>query len=137
MGRALSAAVVGASRNRRRVASGSGVALRLRRDGGVHRHSARRLHLRVEEGSTAMGLSRRPDSAAARVVTGGEPWIATRLDFLVNWARANSLWPMPFGTACCAIEVMAIVASRYGVARFGMERPGLGARPSDVAIRGG
>jgi len=36
-----------------------------------------------------------------------EGWVATRLDFLVNWARANSLWPMPFGTACCAIEFMA------------------------------
>ena len=38
-----------------------------------------------------------------------EGWVATRLDFLVNWARANSLWPMPFGTACCAIEFRTLV----------------------------
>ena len=35
-----------------------------------------------------------------------EGWVTTRLEFLVNWGRANSLWPMPFGTACCAIEFM-------------------------------
>ena len=41
-----------------------------------------------------------------------ESWVTTRLDFLVNWGRANSLWPMPFGTACCAIEFMATAASK-------------------------
>ena len=51
-----------------------------------------------------------------------EGWVTTRLDFLVNWGRANSLWPMPFGTACCAIEFMATAASRFDLARFGMER---------------
>ena len=49
-------------------------------------------------------------------------WVTTRLDALTNWARANSLWPMPFGTACCAIEYMATAASRFDIARFGMER---------------
>ena len=40
-------------------------------------------------------------------------FITTRLDFLANWARSNSLWPMPFGTACCAIEFMATAAARF------------------------
>ena len=60
-----------------------------------------------------MGLSPRPEN---RVVTvdpqSQEGWVTTRLDFLVNWSRANSLWPMPFGTACCAIEFMAAGASQ-------------------------
>ncbi|HXJ30209.1 MAG TPA: hypothetical protein VNG35_06200, partial [Gemmatimonadales bacterium] len=42
------------------------------------------------------------------------------VDWAVNQSRANSLWPMPFGTACCAIEFMATAASRYDIARFGM-----------------
>jgi NADH-quinone oxidoreductase subunit B len=82
-----------------------------------------------------MGLSRRPEPAA--VVGGGEPWITTRLDFVVNWARANSLWPMPFGTACCAIEFMATAASRYDLARFGMERQSFSPRQADVLICAG
>src|SRR2546422_3450444 len=48
-------------------------------------------------------------------------WVlqVTRVDKAVNWSRANSLWPMPFGTACCAIEFMATAASRFDFARFG------------------
>ncbi|NIW38504.1 MAG: NADH-quinone oxidoreductase subunit B, partial [Gemmatimonadetes bacterium] len=38
---------------------------------------------------------------------GSPGFLTTKLDFVVNWARRNSLWPMPFGTACCAIEMMA------------------------------
>ena len=66
-----------------------------------------------------------------------EGWVATRLDFLVNWSRANSLWPMPFGTACCAIEFMATAASRFDVARFGMERMSFSPRQADVLICAG
>ena len=74
-----------------------------------------------------MGLITTPDRPAAVTTKTVDPpshegWVATRLDFLVNWARANSLWPMPFGTACCAIEFMATAASRFDLARFGMER---------------
>ncbi len=64
-------------------------------------------------------------------------WITTQLDFLVNWARSNSLWPMPFGTACCAIEFMATAASRFDLARFGMERMAFSPRQSDVLICAG
>ncbi|HEY3286692.1 MAG TPA: NADH-quinone oxidoreductase subunit B family protein [Gemmatimonadaceae bacterium] len=66
-----------------------------------------------------------------------EGWITTRLDFLVNWGRANSLWPMPFGTACCAIEFMASAASKFDLARFGMERMGFSPRQADVLICAG
>src|SRR3954463_3305656 len=84
-----------------------------------------------------MGLSRRPDGATAQVMGGSDPWVTTRLDFLVNWARANSLWPMPFGTACCAIEFMATAASKFDLARFGMERQSFSPRQADVLICAG
>jgi len=54
-----------------------------------------------------------------------------------HWARANSLWPMPFGTACCAIEFMATAASRFDFARFGMERQAFSPRQADVLICAG
>jgi NADH-quinone oxidoreductase subunit B len=73
----------------------------------------------------------------AAVVTGSPNWITTRIDALVNWSRANSLWPMPFGTACCAIEFMATAAARYDLARFGMERMAFSPRQSDVLICAG
>ncbi|HSE06863.1 MAG TPA: NADH-quinone oxidoreductase subunit B family protein [Methylomirabilota bacterium] len=72
------------------------------------------------------------------VVSHASPnWVTTRLDFLMNWARKNSLWPMPFGTACCAIEFMATAASRYDLARFGMERQSFSPRQADVLICAG
>jgi NADH-quinone oxidoreductase subunit B len=71
------------------------------------------------------------------VVAGEGNWITTRLDALVNWGRKNSLWPMPFGTACCAIEFMATAASRFDLARFGMERMAFSPRQADVLICAG
>jgi len=68
---------------------------------------------------------------------GGPAFLTTRLDFVVNWARRNSLWPMPFGTACCAIEMMAAAASDFDVARFGMERMAFSPRQADVLICAG
>lgn len=64
-------------------------------------------------------------------------FITTKFDWLVNWARANSLWPMPFGTACCAIEFMATAASRYDLSRFGMERMGYSPRQADLFLCAG
>ncbi len=47
--------------------------------------------------------------------------IITRVDAAMNWMRKNSLWPMPMGLACCAIEMMAAACSRYDMSRFGAE----------------
>ena len=47
--------------------------------------------------------------------------LTTTLDGVVNWARKNSIWPMQFGLACCAIEMMAVVDSRHDLSRFGAE----------------
>jgi NADH-quinone oxidoreductase subunit B len=61
----------------------------------------------------------------------------TRLDAAINWCRKNSLWPMPMGLACCAIELMAAGASRFDLARFGMEVMRFSPRQSDVMIVAG
>lgn len=63
--------------------------------------------------------------------------LTTRLQEVVRWARRNSLWPMPFGTACCAIELMATLSSRYDLARFGAEVIRFSPRQSDLMIVSG
>src|ERR1044071_107492 len=63
--------------------------------------------------------------------------IVTRLDAALNWFRKNSLWPMPMGLACCAIELMAAGASRFDIARFGSEVMRFSPRQSDVMIVAG
>jgi NADH-quinone oxidoreductase subunit B len=63
--------------------------------------------------------------------------IVTRLDAAINWFRKNSLWPMPMGLACCAIELMAAGASRFDIARFGSEVMRFSPRQSDVMIVAG
>ena len=63
--------------------------------------------------------------------------IFTQVDSAMNWMRKNSLWPMPMGLACCAIELMAAGASRFDIARFGAEVMRFSPRQSDVMIVAG
>ena len=63
--------------------------------------------------------------------------IVTRLEAALNWFRQYSLWPMPMGLACCAIELMAAGASRFDIARFGAEVMRFSPRQSDVMIVSG
>jgi NADH-quinone oxidoreductase subunit B len=63
--------------------------------------------------------------------------IFTKLDAAINWMRSNSLWPMPMGLACCAIEMMASAAARFDMARFGAEVMRFSPRQSDVMIVAG
>jgi len=61
----------------------------------------------------------------------------TSIDRLYNWSRRNSLWPMMFGLACCAIEMICTAASRYDLSRFGMEVMRPSARQADMMIVSG
>ena len=85
-----------------------------------------------------MGLTLPEPGPASAELSGESPnWVTARLSDLVNWSRTRSLWPMPFGTACCAIEVMATAAGRFDISRFGMERQGFTPRQADVLICAG
>jgi NADH-quinone oxidoreductase subunit B len=61
----------------------------------------------------------------------------SKLDWVANYARANSLWPMPFATACCGIELMSTASSRYDLARFGAEVMRFSPRQCDLMIVAG
>ena len=63
--------------------------------------------------------------------------VVSKLDKLASWCRKNSLWPMPFATACCGIELMATGASRYDIARFGAEVFRFSPRQCDLMIVAG
>jgi len=63
--------------------------------------------------------------------------VVTRADAAINWVRNNSMWPMPMGLACCAIELMAAAASRFDIARFGAEVMRFSPRQADCMIVAG
>jgi NADH-quinone oxidoreductase subunit B len=65
------------------------------------------------------------------------PFLLTKVDWVANWARRSSIWPVTFGLACCAIEMMAMSASRYDVARFGAEVFRGSPRQADLMIVAG
>ncbi|MCG3194618.1 MAG: NAD(P)H-quinone oxidoreductase subunit K, chloroplastic [Thermoanaerobaculia bacterium] len=69
--------------------------------------------------------------------TSGFDFLTTKLDLLVQWAHSNSLWPLPFGTACCAIEFMSVVSSHYDLSRFGAEVVRFSPRQADLMIIAG
>ncbi len=63
--------------------------------------------------------------------------VVTRLDAVINWIRANSIWPMPMGLACCGIELMAAGGARFDISRFGAEVMRFSPRQSDCMIVAG
>ncbi len=66
-----------------------------------------------------------------------EGLIVTSMDWAINWERSNSLWPMTFGLACCAIEMMAVGASRFDLDRFGAGAFRASPRQADLMIVAG
>src|ERR1700730_1744242 len=104
-----------------------------------------RLYLRMAKGGVGMGVIETPSRPlppgteqnallkAATEEVQDQGFVVATLDNLVNWARTGSLWPMTFGLACCAVEMMHTRGSRYDLDRFGVvfrSRP----RQSDVII---
>ena len=68
---------------------------------------------------------------------GTQDFFTTQLDHFLNWGRQNSLWPLPFATSCCGIEMMATLSSDYDIARFGAEVVRFSPRQSDLLIVAG
>ncbi len=78
-----------------------------------------------------------PGGAVAPRRDGHPSFLTTRVDAWLDAARKNSLWPFPFGTACCAIEFMSFMMSHYDIARFGAEVVRFSPRQSDLLIVAG
>ncbi len=68
---------------------------------------------------------------------GAAGFLTTRLEAVVDWGRKNSLWPLPYGTSCCGIEMMATLCSDYDLARFGAEAVRFSPRQADMIIVAG
>jgi NADH-quinone oxidoreductase subunit B len=63
--------------------------------------------------------------------------VLSSVDAVINWARKNSIWPLPLGLSCCAIEFMAVAASRFDMARFGAEVARFSPRQADLMLVAG
>ena len=78
-----------------------------------------------------------PQQLTTPEVNLGDSIITTSVDAVLNWGRRNSLWPFPFGTACCAIEFMGVVSSVFDLSRFGSELVRFSPRQADLLIIAG
>ncbi len=99
----------------------------------------------MEKESTKMGVevkqqnSQIPADFPGEVIPGGNGGniVVTSFDKIINWSRSNSLWPLTFGTSCCAIEMMSTGASRHDWSRFGFEVARATPRQADMIIIAG
>lgn len=84
-----------------------------------------------------MGLEKRSSRMGIENKLGNLGIVTYRLEDLVNWGRTNAMWPLLFGLACCAIEMMSTQAAHYDASRFGMELMRPSPRQSDLMIVAG
>ena len=78
-----------------------------------------------------------PEKQSATGLNDEGGFFVSRVDALIDWSRKNSLWPLPLGLSCCAIEFMATAASKFDMARFGAEVARFSPRQADVLIVAG
>ena len=105
----------------------------LRAGRAVHAAAARRLRVRLAQGRARLGKREGVDGSRMLEI----PVLTTTVEKMVQWARRSSIWPVTFGLACCAIEMMAMSCSRYDIARFGAEVFRGSPRQSDLMIVAG
>src|SRR5687767_2220984 len=98
----------------------------------VYARAGGRLCVRVEERCVGLESNVALDNELENL-----PVLTTKVDWIVQWARRSSIWPVTFGLACCAIEMMAMSCSRYDIARFGAEVFRGSPRQSDLMIVAG
>src|ERR1700682_3283112 len=99
----------------------------------LHGAAAGRVHLRLAQGRARLGERERVEMGLESEI----PVLTTTVEKMVQWARRSSIWPVTFGLACCAIEMMAMSCSRYDIARFGAEVFRGSPRQSDLMIVAG
>src|SRR5262249_36521066 len=105
---------------------------RFRAGGPLHGAAARRLRVCLAEGRARLGARELTMGLESEI-----PVLTTTVEKMVQWARRSSIWPVTFGLACCAIEMMAMSCSRYDIARFGAEVFRGSPRQSDLMIVAG
>src|SRR6266550_970003 len=105
---------------------------RLRAGRAVHAPAARGIRLRLAQRGARLGKREGVMGLEAEI-----PVLTTTVEKMVQWARRSSIWPVSFGLACCAIEMMAMSASRYDIARFGAEVFRGSPRQADLMIVAG
>ena len=110
---------------------------RLLRSASSHRLARTGISLAVQERDSSVSRDARRCGPAAYDSKIEGNVIFTRLDAAMNWMRKNSLWPMPMGLACCAIELMATASARFDISRFGAEVMRFSPRQCDVMIVAG
>lgn len=87
--------------------------------------------------ATSVGSPEPPVGAIHQDAGQNQTFLTTTIDAVVGWGRKNSLWPFTYGTACCAIEFMAAVDSKFDLARFGAEFVRFSPRHSDLMVVAG